>query len=132
MEGNHCFPPGSQCSNIGLELPVSEYSRGEGCSVTGGYVVREAGSTLDGTFLFSDYCSGTIWGLRRGNGGSWERETLGTAPGNVSTFGEGEDGAVYVATASAEGSRVYRIQGAPAVPRDLPVRGFVPGLASDR
>ncbi len=40
MEGNHCYSPSSNCDQTGLELPVWEYGRSEGVSITGGYVYR--------------------------------------------------------------------------------------------
>ena len=132
MEGSACYPAGTACSTEGLVLPVTDYGRAEGCSVTGGYVVREPGSAVEGTYVFSDYCRGIVWGLRRGAEGRWEREVLGTAPGNVSTFGEGEDRAVYLATAGMQGNRIYRLRAAATAPADLPFRVAAPGLASDR
>ena len=48
----------------GLVLPVAEYGHDRGCSITGGYVYRGAGVPgLGGTYLYADYCTGTIWGL---------------------------------------------------------------------
>lgn len=45
--------------------PVYTYPHNPGCSITGGVVYRgEAIPWLDGTYLFSDYCDGTIRGLR--------------------------------------------------------------------
>ena len=46
--------------------PVAEYSHGEGCSVSGGYVYR--GTTIPsaaGRYFYGDYCSGTVWSLAR-------------------------------------------------------------------
>ena len=63
MEASHCFVAG--CSDEGLALPVAEYAHDAGCSVTGGYVYR--GGAIDGLrgwYLFSDYCSGLLFGLR--------------------------------------------------------------------
>ena len=40
MEGAHCYRQ-EGCDTRGLELPVAEYGRDGGCSVTGGYVYRE-------------------------------------------------------------------------------------------
>ena len=36
MEGAHCFNPETGCSTTGLILPIAEYGRELGCSVTGG------------------------------------------------------------------------------------------------
>src|SRR5262249_12512225 len=46
--------------------PVYVYSHSAGCSITGGYVYR--GSALKanrGRYFFGDYCSGTVWSLKR-------------------------------------------------------------------
>jgi glucose/arabinose dehydrogenase len=100
MEGDRCFPPGTAgCDRTGLTLPVFVYDHSLGCSVTGGHVYRGAAfPSLQGIYLFGDYCSGRIWGLKK-NGAAWEN-TLLLAPApapNISTFGEDEAGNVYVA-----------------------------------
>ena len=65
MEGNHCFSPSSGCDQTGLELPIVEYSHADGCSITGGYVYRGRGlPSLLGAYVYADFCSGKIWGLR--------------------------------------------------------------------
>ena len=51
---------------------------------------------LQGIYLYGDFCSGRIWGLRR-NGAVWESGLLLTTALRISTFGEDEDGNVYVA-----------------------------------
>ncbi len=62
-EGNHCYGAAS-CSTSGFIAPLAEYSHRDGCSVTGGYVYRGAAiPSLRGTYLYGDYCSGSIWGL---------------------------------------------------------------------
>jgi glucose/arabinose dehydrogenase len=107
MEGRHCFNPPNNCNTGGLQLPVAEYNHAEGCSVTGGYVYR--GSTIPslvGTYLFADYCRGTIWGLKRASG-RWFTTRLLSSGLNVSTFGEDETGELYVANHSA--GAIYRI-----------------------
>ena len=128
MEGNHCFFP-PNCSPQGFDVPVHEYSHEEGCSVTGGYVARQEGSALEGVYVFSDYCTGAVWGLRRDAEGRWARGTLGQAGGLVTTFGEGEDGALYVAVNDGEW-RVYRIDAGRELP-ELPFSVVFPGLAAD-
>ena len=128
MEGNHCYLP-VDCSAAGLELPVHEYSHDDGCSVTGGYVSRQQGSLLAGIYVHSDFCSGTIWGLHRDAEGRWENSAIGDALGNVTTFGEGEDGALYIAIDRGEW-RVYRIAAALELP-ELPFTRRLPLLAAD-
>jgi glucose/arabinose dehydrogenase len=95
MEGLHCYNPASGCSQSGLTLPIVEYSHGEGCSVTGGYVYRGTTvSTLAGLYVHGDYCSGRIWSLRR-NGSLWEKQQLLDTSLQISSFGEDEAGELY-------------------------------------
>ena len=96
MEGAHCSNP-DPCTSAGLTLPVAEYGRADGCSVTGGHVYRGARwPRMQGVYLYGDYCSGRIWGVRR-NGPAFENALLFDSPFTITTFGEGEDGSVYVA-----------------------------------
>jgi glucose/arabinose dehydrogenase len=97
MEGLHCFrPPG--CDGTGLVLPVAEYDHSDGnCSVTGGMVYRGSEHpALQGIYLYGDFCSGRIWGLRK-DGPAWEAALLLETPYYISTFGEDEDGGIYLA-----------------------------------
>lgn len=109
-EGNHCYNPSSGCPSSGLAPPVVEYSHSDGCSVTGGFVYR--GSLyprLYGVYLYGDYCSGRIWGLRRRNG-QWESRLLVKTSYAISTFGEDEAGELYVADAAT--GRILQISDA--------------------
>jgi uncharacterized protein (TIGR03437 family) len=128
MEGLHCFQAG--CNMQGLTLPVVEYSHAEGCSVTGGFVYRGRISPgLRGTYIYSDYCSGRIWGIER-QGQQWVNRLLLSSGFAITTFGEDEAGEVYVA--NTMNGTIYRIEGSRA-PR-LSAAGvvnaasFVPGL----
>jgi hypothetical protein len=96
MEGAHCYDP-DPCNTSGLTLPVAEYGRIDGCSVTGGHVYRGSRyPRMQGIYLYGDYCSGRIWGLRR-VGQGFENFLLLDSSFTITTFGEGEDGTVYVA-----------------------------------
>lgn len=98
-------------------FPVAEYTRRDGCSVTGGYVYRgRAIPALRGVYLFGDFCSGTVWGLRRRDGGWRMAELLRTGLG-ISSFGEDEDGELYVVD---YGGAVHRlVPGEQRVPASL-------------
>src|SRR3990172_7203012 len=92
-EGMHEFAGGEAPEVVD---PVTEYSHAQGCSVTGGIVVRDP--TLpewQGVFLYGDYCSGLIWGLLQGGGG-WDSDQLFDTHFSVSGFGTDHEGAVYV------------------------------------
>jgi hypothetical protein len=66
--------------------------------VTGGYVTR-------GRYYYGDYCAGTIWSFKAGNG----RKSAAVVVGNIgspSSFGLGPDGTLYVASL---GGSVYKL-----------------------
>jgi glucose/arabinose dehydrogenase len=109
LEGTHEYEGGA---TEGLTPPVAEYSHDGNCSVTGGVVVRDpALPELMGVYLYGDYCSGLIWGLVRDSGGAWQSALLFQTGLNVSTFGQGVAGEVYLA--DHEGA-LYRLERAAA------------------
>ncbi len=112
MEGTHCYEPSSGCPKDGLTLPVAEYDHGGGrCSITGGFVARGPGVPgLAGTYVYGDYCSGTIWGLDAAVA-SPKPKVLLESGGSISSFGEDEAGDLYV-TDIARGT-VSRLVAAP-------------------
>ena len=99
MEANHCFPSSvGDCDREGLEAPVIEYSlRGPRCSVIGGVVYRGPSLPwLEGAYLYADYCSGELWGLRYDGESVTEHTLLNDSVRRVSAFGEDEEGEVYL------------------------------------
>ena len=108
MEGTSCYNAGS-CDQNGLILPVAEYTHEVGgCSVTGGYVYRGKDvPALQGTYLFADYCSGKVWGLGRDTTGAWVMSDPIETGAAVSSFGQGEDGELYLTDLNS--GTVYQI-----------------------
>ena len=95
MEGDHPYKP---IQNMPADLisPVAEYSHAYGCSVTGGDVYRgKSLAAFYGIYLYSDYCSGTVWGLIHEPDGSWQNQTLFETGVNVTGFGTDENGELY-------------------------------------
>jgi glucose/arabinose dehydrogenase len=108
MEGSHCYAA-TPCDTTGLVMPVLEYSHGEGCSISGGFVYRGAAiPALQGHYFYADYCQGWVRSIRLDNGQIAESLQWPTlAPGGaVPAFGRDAAGELYVL--SAEG-RVFRI-----------------------
>ena len=107
-EGLHAFnerKPG--CPVADAVDPVIEYGHEPECSVTGGYRHRGRLSPgLNGIYLYGDYCSGTIWGAWPSDG-KWETAVLYEGRFGLTTFGEDEDGEVYV----VYGDEVYLVTG---------------------
>lgn len=108
-EGAHCYKPSSGCNEGGLTPPVSEYSHGEGCSVTGGYVYRGAKEPgLAGAYFFTDYCGGVIWALAKDASGAWKRTPVLDSGLKITSFGEDQAGELY-AVSQGDGA-IYRLR----------------------
>ena len=107
MEGDQCYNAAS-CSTVGLTLPVHVYPNvTPECAVTGGFVYRGTEIPgLQGVYIFGDFCSGKIWGLQH-NGVSWEDQLLTNSGLRISSFGEDEEGNLYLA--DMVGGGIYRI-----------------------
>jgi len=107
MEGMHPFRPVAGDSTA-LVPPVFEYGHDDGCSVTGGLVYRGARiPALRGHYLFSDYCSGGLRGIRVERGRVVERREwrMGDT-GPVVSFGEDAAGEAYIVS---HDGRIFRI-----------------------
>ena len=69
-EGRSTYDPGKPYLHKGdAVFPQWVYSHSDGCSITGGYVYR--GSSVPaaaGRYIFGDYCSGTLWSFKVGEG----------------------------------------------------------------
>lgn len=96
MEGFDCYGA-SDCNRDGLTLPVIEYGREDGCSVTGGYVYRGSRlQSLYGAYVYGDFCSGKIWALRYEEGTVVAHALIADSDLQISSFAEGPDGEIYV------------------------------------
>ena len=109
--------PSARCGDRGAEDftdPVLDYAhstseRVNGASITGGFVYRGPAEELQGYYIFGDYVRQRIF-LFPTEAENADRESIivydDLAPRQVSTFGEGNDGALYVADF---GGAIYRI-----------------------
>ena len=107
-EGNHSFDPDQTCPDGTSTPPILEYSHSFGCSITGGY--RYRGTQFPqghGTYFYGDFCSGLIWGGIQNSLGGWVSTEPVATDLSVSTFGEDDDGELYVADYG--GGAIYRI-----------------------
>ena len=78
-------------------FPIHEYTHAVGHSITGGYVYRGCRyEDMFGSYYFADFVMGTLWRLTPDGMGGWDVETLLQAAGQISSFGEGYDGELYV------------------------------------
>jgi glucose/arabinose dehydrogenase len=105
-EGSHCYQS-AKCDNPDYVEPIIEYSHDKGCSITGGYVYRgKAIPDLRGTYIYSDFCSGIVWGARKNAQGQYESFQLFDTGLNIASFAEGNDGEIYLVHIRGE---IYRI-----------------------
>jgi hypothetical protein len=97
LEGTTCLKPPSPCDDGTLTKPILVYGRERGgCSVGAGYWYRGPASSLDGLFIYGDFCSGVIWGAREA-GSLWSEAALLDSSLSITTFGQDEAGRLYVA-----------------------------------
>ncbi|MFZ5883701.1 MAG: PQQ-dependent sugar dehydrogenase [Chloroflexota bacterium] len=109
MEGSLCYNPSSGCDQTGKVLPVAEYDHSLGCAVTGGYVYRGTEfPSLQGYYLYGDFCSGRIWAIKKSSSGWSAPLQLADTSYNISTFGEDESGKLYLADLAT--GRIYEIR----------------------
>lgn len=91
-------------------LPLHEYGRGTNycAAVTGGYLYRGARiPSISGAYVFGDFCSGQVFGLRQLDGKLLDVRALGLKVPYLSSFGEDPDGELYVASLYGP---VYRLE----------------------
>lgn len=106
MEGTTCFGADS-CDQEGLTLPVTEYGHDQGCAVTGGAVYRGAAQpTLQGWYVFSDYCSGRFWVVDAAAEGLQEPVVVLDSGRNISSIAPGPDGELYATDLAGSVHRV--------------------------
>lgn len=94
-----------------VTMPVYEYEHASGCSVTGGYIYRgQDMPELHGTYFFGDYCNGFIWTMYRDPAGAWQVNQFVDSDSVVTSFGEDEEGELYMV--DYKGS-IYRLMPVP-------------------
>lgn len=110
MEGAECFPETETCDKAGLEMPIVVYSHRAGnCSITGGYVYRGPQfPVMHGIYFYADYCSGMLWALNQ-RAGDWQNRLMLETGMSISSFGEDEQGELYVT--DLWGGGVYQVEG---------------------
>ncbi|QQS09715.1 MAG: PQQ-dependent sugar dehydrogenase [Phycisphaerales bacterium] len=129
-EGEICSGYGGcDCNLPALVGPIHTYTHAVGCSISGGRVYRgSALPSLQGWYLFSDYCTGFIHAVRR-TGGSTEFQDLSaslvpSAPVGpfeaVTSIGDDASGELYITDiVGTAGGRVFKIVPLPVCVADL-------------
>jgi glucose/arabinose dehydrogenase len=120
-EGRHQYLPNYDepaCAPARAEnvQPVWEYPNepARGCSITGGYVVRDAAlPALQGRYVYGDFCDDRLWSVILQAPDGYDHRDTGLTVASLTSFGEDACGRVYAASGSGP---VYRLEapGAPA------------------
>jgi glucose/arabinose dehydrogenase len=96
FEGTHPYE-GTAPDESSLVFPVAEYDHSGRCSVTGGYAYRGAAlPEWQGVYFYGDFCSGEIFGLLQHPDGAWESQLLYQSGFLITSFGQDENGELYV------------------------------------
>ncbi len=94
FEGDERFNDDQQAD--GHVPPVLTYGREEGCSVTGGYVVRDPElPSLRGRYLYGDFCAGILRSFVPAKGEARDDKAVGVEVPQLSSFGEDGSGRIY-------------------------------------
>ncbi|MCE7010815.1 PQQ-dependent sugar dehydrogenase [Kibdelosporangium philippinense] len=99
MEGPNVFDQTRCDPNAKYTAPVFHYLSGtEGCAVIGGHVYRGSrfAGLAGGTYVATDYCSGTAFGIRANADGTHTSATIGTFPTDVSALGVDVNGELFM------------------------------------
>jgi glucose/arabinose dehydrogenase len=107
-EGTHVFKV-QPIDRSRLVFPVAQYPHNQSpanCAVTGGFVYHGSDvPSLDGYYIYADFCSGRMWRLRPPHGHPALMATSFQVK-DIASFGEGAAGGLYVV--SLDGS-VYKL-----------------------
>ncbi len=122
-EGNQPFESAGCLDASNYVFPIYDYDRSGGsCSVTGGIVYRgQDYPSLQGQYIFADFCRADLWSLRPANGNPGFTEFSVTGGNGLSSpvaFGEDARGELYVVSRAGT---IYQIQTDDVAPTPTPI-----------
>ena len=96
-EGHVAFSDKYRQAGVQYVAPVISLLRKHGVSVTGGHVYRgKANPSYEGVYIFGDYESKRVWGLRQQNRKLKQIREMGVAPDRIVSFGVDAVGELFV------------------------------------
>jgi uncharacterized repeat protein (TIGR03806 family) len=97
VEGPQPVHPDGRRGPTPIQAPIAAHPHSEAASITGGYVYRgKRLASLEGVYIYGDYQSGKVWGLRLdGREVTW-RGLLADTPLELVAFGEDNAGELYL------------------------------------
>jgi hypothetical protein len=137
MEGPQPVHPEGKRGPTPILPPVKAHDHFEARSITGGFVYRGTRlEALAGAYIYGDYSTGKLWGLRYdGERLTWFKELVDTSL-QIVAFGEDHDGELYIVDYERTG-RIYRLipnrkeDNSQAFPRTLSATGLFTSVADE-
>lgn len=97
MEGRQTVRPGAKRGPTPILPPTVDHPHTEACSITGGYVYYgDRLPELRGAYIYGDYVTGKIWGLRYENGAVTWHEELAESSLAIICFGVDPNGELLI------------------------------------
>ena len=111
VEGPQSVKPNAKPGPTPILAPVVSHPHSEAASITGGCVYHgKRLRQLEGTYIYGDWVTGKLWGLRHdGKRVSWQGE-LANSTLQVVCFGEDNAGELYIAD---YGGGIYQLEANP-------------------
>ncbi|VAW70162.1 hypothetical protein MNBD_GAMMA09-2582 [hydrothermal vent metagenome] len=118
-EGSNSFNTSGCQPQSSYTGPIFEYGPNLPQAITGGYIYRgSAIPALTGSYIYSDFYSGPIWGLTDPGGANQANTSLIATGFNISSFAEDANGELYVV--SFLDGLIYRIDPSTTVGGNFP------------
>jgi putative heme-binding domain-containing protein len=109
MEGRQAVLPDAPRGPTPISPPVVDHPHSEAASVTGGFVYRgDRLAELRGAYVYGDFQTGTLWGLRFDGQAVTRHEVLAETPLRLVAFGEDRSGELYLLDYE-QTNRIYRL-----------------------
>jgi uncharacterized repeat protein (TIGR03806 family) len=119
-EGSQIFAALRQPGPDPILPPTAEHHHSEARSLTGGRVYRGTRlPDLVGTYLYGDWSTGRVWGIKHDGTNVVEHRLIVDTPFNITGFGADHSGEIYVVD---QVTGFYRLE--PTTEADLPTRPF--------
>jgi len=97
MEGPQPALPESKRGPAPILPPVVSHPHSEAASITGGYVYHgQRLPSLQGVYIYGDYQTGRVWGLKLNGTQIESHKELAQTPLQLVSFGEDNDGELYL------------------------------------
>ena len=110
-EGGHAFYPNRKLGPTPVSKPIVDHPHSEMRSLTGGIVYRgDRLPDLKGTYIYGDWSTGRIWGLRHESGKATWHQELATTTLQITGFGLDSKGELLIAD---HGGGYYRLEPTP-------------------